>query len=161
MNINHFRATKENPFHISIGGLVYNEAGKILVHHFKNKKMGLSTFENLYLLLRETMEPNESIEQTLHRGLLEEFGATGETVRFLGSLQSRYPLDGTWVEKTTLYFLVKYTGHDELKRQEGSSESESALEWIAPKELLVLLKKQATINVSLDESVIVKRFLEL
>lgn len=158
---NYFRGSVENPYHISIGGLTFNDEGKILVHHFHNKTFCNFHFKDLYILLRETIEPNESIEQTLARGLMEEFGATGELVKYLGSIKGKYPIKDIWVDKTTLYFLIKYVGHDNMKRQQGTSESESALEWIEPKILITHMQKQSSIDASLDESVIVERFLGL
>ena len=158
--MNCFRATKENPYHISIGGLVVNSEGRILIHHFTDVKLGNTTFDNLYLLLRETIEPHESIEQTLERGLMEEFGAQGEIVKYLGSIKGKLPIENVWAEKTTLYFLIQYIQHDELKRQKDSFESKSRLEWLNPTELIPLMKKQAAVDASLDESVIVERFIQ-
>lgn len=163
--MNYFGATKENPYHISIGGLVINEEGKILVHHFRAdklpEKLRRLVTGDLYILMRETIEPNETIEQTLARGLMEEFGAKGELVKYLGSLKGKFPVGDKIAEKTTLYFLVKYLQHDESKRQEGSLESESILEWIEPKDLILLMDKQQSRDSSLNESEIIQRFIDL
>lgn len=156
---NHFRASREFPHHISIGGLVFNEDKKILVHHFKDVTTadGLYLGE-LYLLMRETIEDNETIEGALSRGLMEEFGLTGELLGHIGSVKGKYPLQDFWVEKTTLYFLVKYIEHDNSKREKDSKESESDLEWHDAGFLIEKMKLQKKIEDSLDESEIVENF---
>lgn len=92
---------------------------------------------------------------------MEEFGLKGELIKYLGSIKGKLPVGGVWAEKTTLYFLVKYIEHDESKRQEGSSESESLLEWFDPKDLIPLMEKQGSVDSSLDESIIIQRFLDV
>lgn len=136
-----------------------NGEGKILVHHYKKKTLCGVYFENLYLLLRETIEPNETIEKTLARGLMEEFGAKGELVRYLVSIKGKIPANNPYIEKTTLYFLVRYLEHDVTKREAGSVESESDTVWMNPNALIPLFKVQKAVDDSLDESIIIERFL--
>lgn len=50
---------------------------------------------DIYLLMRETIEHGETIEESIHRGLLEEFGSTGDIKNFLGSIVSHFPLEGS------------------------------------------------------------------
>ncbi len=114
--------------------------------------------DDLYLLLRETIEPHESIEETLHRGLMEEFGLKGEMIRYMGSIKGKLPLGDLWGEKTTLYFLVKYIEHSESNRQQGTSEAESSLEWIDPQTLVTYMEKQRFLDECMDESGIVRQF---
>ncbi len=156
---NYFRATESFPFHVSIGGLVFNKEGKVCVHHYRDlKKSSGKIMGDLYLLLRETVEPHETIEQVLVRGLMEEFGMKGELVGCLGSIKGMMPVKDFQAEKTTIYFLVKYLEHDESKR-EVSAETTSNIEWQDPIFLIEKMKAQRDIGVPMDESEIVERFL--
>lgn len=88
---NYFIGTKENPYHLSIGGVLKNAEGKICCHYFDHiSHPAFGAYDNFYLLMRETIEPGESIEQCLHRGLSEEFGATAELKSYLGSIVSHF-----------------------------------------------------------------------
>ena len=79
---NYFKASKENPYHLSIGAVVLNGEGKILCHHFESLTLKGETFKDFYILMRETIEPSETIEACLERGLREEFGCKAEIKRF-------------------------------------------------------------------------------
>ena len=83
----------------------------------------------LYLLMRETPTPSEGVEATLKRGLMEEFGAEGEIIGYLGSIKSEWELEGKAIEKTTIYFLVEKTSFDPTKRDAGDIEGTSGIEW--------------------------------
>lgn len=128
---NYFKGVKNKPYHLSVGAVVVNEENKVCCHYFKKitRRKAFANFTDFYLLMRETMEMGETIEQTLHRGLMEEFGVTGEIVTFLGSIKSNYPIDNILIEKTTLYFLVRMkTFNPELRSQEDA-EKESEIQW--------------------------------
>lgn len=158
--INYFQARPNKPAHLSIGAVVVNENKEILVHHH----VKIAHFEDIYLLMRETVEVGESYEQTINRGLMEEFGATGEIITFLGS---RAPEDmwfgeinqPTLVQKTTIYFLVQLKGIDESQRKQDDPESGSKLVWKKPEELATLMQTQGIkykLN-DIDESTIVQK----
>ncbi|MES3031506.1 MAG: NUDIX hydrolase [Patescibacteria group bacterium] len=160
---NYFKGTKEHPYHLSVGAVALNEKNEVCCHYFTEIK-GHASFahlKNFYILMRETMEMGESIEQTLHRGLKEEFGITGEIVDYLGSTRDEYfdPGKDSQIEKTTLYFLVKTkTFNPELRNQEDV-EVESKIEWQSCDYLIEKMKEQGIRfgNMSLDESSILEK----
>lgn len=161
---NHFQWTPENPYHISVGAVVRNDKGEICCHYFKEfSHPTVGSFKDLYLLMRESLEDGETIEQCLERGLREEFGLTAKLVRFLGSIVSNVPMQGTLktMEKTTLYFLCDFVSIDESKRNPDDPESGSQIKWLAPEELISKMKDQAKRykREDADESVILERVL--
>lgn len=136
--------SKENPYHISIGAVVVNDKNEICCHHFDKISIGGFLFEDIHILMRETIEPNESIEQCLERGLKEEFGMKAELISYLGSITSLLDLkDLAKVEKTTLYFLCKPISFDFNKRKVDDPESSSNIKWIKINDLILLMKKQS------------------
>src|SRR5262245_37707257 len=61
--VNHFQRSKEYPFHISIGAILLNKDKKIGCHYFKKIAVPeFGFFEDFYILMRETIEPGETIE---------------------------------------------------------------------------------------------------
>lgn len=139
--MNLFKQSEGSPFHISVAALFTNEKKELLCHHFSPKDLPHESEgkRDVYLLMRETLEPHETLESALTRGLLEEFGATGEIIDYLGSIQSHFPYTHNHkivVEKTTLYFEVRALSVDESKREVGAVESRSTLVWLSPFELL-------------------------
>jgi len=166
MTNNYFQGTKINPYHISIGAVVRNERGEICCHYFKNfEHKSVGSFENLYLLMRETIEPNETIEQCLERGLMEEFGITANMVSYLGSIQSRFPIINSEIkiEKTTLYFLCDLVSLDKNKRKAEDFEASSEIIWVEPNKLIEIMTEQGikTNREDADESVVIKRLIDI
>lgn len=138
------RHTVERPFHLSIGAVLVNDKNEVACHHF-HERTDVSDgkhYPDIYILMRETPEPNESIETVVARGLKEEFGAEGELVGFLGSIVSTFPLKGVAIEKTTPYFFVRLTKQDISLREKDSSESVSTLEWLPIPVLIEHMKTQ-------------------
>lgn len=128
--MNHFQRSKEYPFHVSIGAIVIDKDKKVACHYFKELDIpALGKAEDLYLLMRETIEPGESIEQCLARGLQEEFGAKASMRHYIGSIVSRFSLakEGSTVEKTTLYFLCDLVSFDPSRRKDGDPERGSEI----------------------------------
>jgi len=165
MTNNYFQGTKINPYHISIGAVVRNEKGEICCHYFKKfEHKSVGSFENLYLLMRETIEPNETIEQCLARGLMEEFGITANMVSYLGSIQSKFPIVNSEivVEKTTLYFLCDFISINESQRKPDDLEASSEIVWVEPNKLIEIMTEQGikTNREDADESVIIKRLID-
>lgn len=87
---NYFQGNSKHPQHISVGAVVLNDKNEICCHHFDsriNKFIGYwkdNGLEDFYILMRETIEPNETLEHALHRGLMEEFGVEAELLDYIG-----------------------------------------------------------------------------
>jgi len=111
MTTTYFQGNSLHPQHISVGAILVNEKGEVCCHHFFTKDLkgywADEKLDDFYILMRETIEPDESLEHALHRGLQEEFGATGELVDYVGAIKSTFMHKEVEVEKTTLYFLCK------------------------------------------------------
>lgn len=106
---NIFKASKEQPYHLSIGVLLVNEKGEICCHYYPDGLPYESGDEgDLYLLMRETPNEGEPVEEVVHRGIKEEFGARGEIKHFIGAINAWFPgvKTGVNIYKTTIYFLV-------------------------------------------------------
>ena len=157
---NHFQGSTEHPYHISVGGVLQNEKGEIAVHYFKHvSHPEFGEADDFYTLMRETLEEHETLEEALSRGLLEEFGATGNLSSYLGSLVSHFPKHGVSIEKTTLYFLLTCTSIDEKKRLKDDPEIQSEIRWVPPSELIHVMKSQGARigREDLDESAVIER----
>lgn len=142
---NHFQRSKEYPYHISIGAIVVNKNKEVCCHYFKSLSVpDFGNFEDFYILMRETIEPNETIEECLARGLTEEFGATASIKHYIGSIVSKFPLskDGPIVEKTTLYFLCDLISQDDSERRKDDLESGSLIKWMNLQDLISKMKEQ-------------------
>lgn len=133
---NYFRATENYPYHFSVGAVVLNDKNEILCHHFKNILHGGLSIVDLYLLMRETPKSNETFEETISRGLMEEFGAEADIEQTLGSIVSSFPEKDLKIEKTTQYFLCKLKSIDESKRSKDDPERGSEILFLPKKELI-------------------------
>ncbi len=136
-----FVQSVESPTHISVAAVMRNDGGRLLCHFFKKEDLPDESEgkSDLYLLMRESIHRNEALEAAVHRGLMEEYGAEGEVVDYLGSIVSHFPCSNdisVSIEKTVLYFLVDLISLDESKREVGAVESRSILVWLTPSELL-------------------------
>jgi hypothetical protein len=164
---NLFQQSAKSPFHISVAALVTNDKKQILCHHFKavdlpHESEGKS---DLYLMMRETLHDNESLEAGVARGLMEEYGATGTIVDYLGSIQSHFPYTfdhSVSIEKTVLYFEVKLETLDESKREKGAVESRSQLVWLNASDFLKKIAAQTSIlnRTDLDDSKVIVTYME-
>ena len=113
-----------------------NNEGLVACHYFERFRSNQGPVENIYLLMRETIEPGESIETCLARGLKEEFGAIGMPRQFLGTIVSHFPnKQDILVEKTTLYFLVDCLQINQEDRDTEGEESKSKVCWLTIDEL--------------------------
>ena len=165
MNI--FRHSKEHPFHLSVGALLINDEGKICCHCYSLEllqKLDAGFETDMRTLMRETPEEGESLADAVHRGLREEFGATGEIVHCIGSTAHTAYSDlrdrNTHFDKTTVYFLVRLETIDESLR-EDTIEGESALQWHTPHDILDIFKQQTVSGVTYhgDEEQIVENYI--
>jgi len=154
---NYFRGEVGTPYHLSIGAVVFNDKSEILTHYFK--RSSLHDLDDIYILMRETLLPNETLEEAVKRGLKEEFGVIAKMESFIGSLVSHFPGAKEEVEKTTGYFLCQYVTDITGGRAVIDEESTSELQWLQPEELANKMRKQGerTGRSDLDESKIVLR----
>lgn len=159
-----FQHSAESPFHISVGAVLVNGDGKILVHTFSANKVppnlihNLGGMETISILMRESLENGESLEGAVARGLQEEFGMEGNIKKYLGSEQHFLETPGGDFEKTTLYFEVELITTGE--RPMDDPEAHSTLEWMDPAALVERMKEQGrcTERKDLDESKIVEAY---
>jgi len=143
---NYFQGTAEHPQHLSVGAIVVNDRGEVLCHRFKKELLAANwdewkNFDELYLLMRETLDPAEPLERALLRGLVEEFGVVAEIIDYIGSLKNSFFKDDIEVEKTTLYFLCKFSSGG-FSRDMTDVEGASQLMWLSSKALMEQMKKQ-------------------
>ncbi|OGD60833.1 hypothetical protein A2807_02450 [Candidatus Berkelbacteria bacterium RIFCSPHIGHO2_01_FULL_50_36] len=120
---------------MSVGAVVVNDEGLIACRHHQHDEHNRPV--DAFLLMRETIEPGETIENAVARGLKEEFGLVAKITQFLGPVVSHYGYKNFTVEKTTLFFLCRFTKLVELK--ENDFESSGNLEW---HDLDLLIEKQ-------------------
>jgi hypothetical protein len=152
---NYFAGTSEHPYHLSVGAVLLNDQGEVAVHRFRH----FHDLDDYYMLMRETIEPNESIEQTLARGLMEEFGATATLKYFLGSSTGVFlSSTGVTIHKTTLYFALHMLTFDEARRKPDDREKDAINEWHPIPFLIEKITDQAAkLNKSDSEADILKR----
>ena len=162
-----FQHTPDQPYHISVGAVLVNENGEVCVHKRTRENLppefhdALGGLDEVYILRRESLENDESLEESVLRGIREEFGASGELGKYLGSIQTVIQPKSYPFQKTTLYFAVRLT---ELgARPEDDEEIDSILEWHPIEFLIERMKEQAasTDRGDLDESVILETYVRL
>lgn len=164
---NFLNQSVESPTHISVAALLRNKEGEFLCHFFKKEDLPDESEgkSDLYLLMRESLHLGESLESAVMRGLMEEYGAEGNIVDFLGTIVSHFPSSDNStvsIEKTVLYFLVEFISIDETKREVGAVESRSQLLWLEPEDLLEKNITQAArySRTDIDDSKIIRNYIE-
>ena len=157
---NVYSATKKYPFHLSVGAVIRRNDGKILCHYFDTLPDPLGHHEDVYILMRETVESGESMEEALIRGAMEEFGAAIKVDHILEAKIDKIVNDQkefVW-DKTTLYFACSLIELDIRERDENDFESASEIQWHEPDFLINHMKEQGkrTKRGDLDESRIIE-----
>jgi len=149
-----FQASNTQPYHLSVGAVLFDQKGRIACHHFKE----IFGHMDVYILMRESMENEETIFMTLHRGLKEEFGAVAKPVAFLGSLSGFLDYPNLGFDKTTVYIACQSIVCDPSQRDPNDPEAASSIEWIYPDKLISIMQQQGNRfkRVDADESEIVK-----
>lgn len=161
---NYYRGVEDQPYHLSVGAVLQNNDGLIAVHHFlKTRDVSESRkkISDFYTLMRGTIEPKETPEQTLIRELMEEFGAKAKIITYLGSLAAAIGPNRD-IQKTTLYFLCLLEEMHEEWRASGDPEGDSVIEWHEPSFLIKKMQEQASRYEmeDLDESRVIERAIE-
>jgi 8-oxo-dGTP diphosphatase len=119
-----YRGTKDNPFHISCGGVIWrkNKKGEIeilLLHRLKKRGWPYNSWH----LPKGTRRKTETTQEAVKREVLEETGYQVKVLKKISSLKSSYWLDQVKINKTTHYYLCQPIGrvkkqiseHDEIK----------------------------------------------
>ena len=162
-----YQHTLSQPFHISVGAVLFNEDHEICIHRFFKKDIPEHLhFLGDYLdevchLMRESLEGNEPLHDAVLRGIHEEFGATGIVEKYLGpKIDIIEQPDGSSFEKLTLYHAVRLTGLGE--RPQVDEESKTKMEWHSPQAVLDIYKQQIALTKrpELNEILIIERFIE-
>lgn len=162
-----FQHSEGNPYHISVGAVLVNAKGEICVHHYTKENVpeqygaNMGGLSEVRILMRESLENGETLEEAVSRGLVEEFGAEGELIRYLGSLRVNIKGRLRTFEKTTLYFQVRCTKLGD--RPVDDDESFSTLEWVSPALLIERMREQGkeATREDLDESKIIETYASL
>lgn len=134
----------QSPYHLSVGVVLVDDQRRVACHYFQQIEDGKTkqVYRDFYILMRETVEPNETLEQAVARGLKEEFGAKGRIIDFLGSQTIVMPRDGYEINKTTLYFLVRLDTIDPSKRLSDDPERGSQIQWYDIAEMIEKMSQQ-------------------
>ena len=70
-----------------------NEKGEVCCHHFFTKDLkgywADEKLDDFYILMRETLKPNETLERALERGLMEE--VLGQIEEWNEKIRKKYP----------------------------------------------------------------------
>ena len=150
-----FQASEKQPYHLSVGAVLFNERGEVACHHFKE----VLGHKDIYILMRESLEDGEDPLTTVLRGLKEEFGATATPIAFLGCLSGFLKDPKLSFDKTTLYVACKVIDWDPSTRDKKDLESTSEILWLDPNVLIPLMQAQGKKfrRIDADESEIIER----
>ncbi len=100
MSKDYYHSEAHRPFHLSVGLVIVNDKGEFLSKHFSDFR---GQYENLYLFPTETVEKDESLEQTLSRALIEEVGIQALPIGSIGSIVGTIPRHGHAVQRKQPY----------------------------------------------------------
>ena len=135
------------PYHLSIGGILLNDRNEVCCHYFKHIEIAGLSATDLYLLMRETIHPNETIEQCL----------AGDLLAYVGSLITTFPRKGVTIQKTTLYFTARLQEGVSLSRSTQDIEGTSEVCWHSLDFLIEKVKGRQLGGYGIDESEVLER----
>jgi hypothetical protein len=146
---NYFDAKISKPYHLSVGAILINKEREVCCHYFKQ----LGDFQNVFLLMRETLNPNEKIENGIRRGLKEEFNAEAKLITYIGSevaydkwFNGKWPWlnfnEPTNFQKTTIFFLLDLVSIDIKNRDKTDDEGFSEILFLSFDDLIQKQKDQ-------------------
>ena len=148
--MNEYRHTKNNPCHISVGGVAYKENdGQIYVIILgRHEQDGTH-----YHLPKGTLRFNETLEECAKREVLEESGYKCDIGEIISTDTQRYKArDGILVEKTLIYFAMT------ISKNTGQHDTEhDTVYQIAIEEAIKLLR---TTEPKKKEYLVLERFLK-
>ncbi len=160
-----YKHSPSQPFHISAGGVLFNDKYEVCVHHFFKKDIPenlhflMDYQDEIYHLMRESLEGNEPLHDAVKRGVKEEFGAEAVVDKYLGAkVDIITGPDQEPFEKLTIYHAVKLINMGE--RLYFDTENKSQMEWHSPDKLIAIFEEQSqkTKRPELDERIIIERF---
>ncbi|GAB4158044.1 MAG: hypothetical protein Fur003_1800 [Candidatus Dojkabacteria bacterium] len=141
--VTYYQATPERPYHLSVGGVVYDfEKDRYLVME-REIPEGIT----LTYFPTETVEPKESLEASILRGLSEESGLHAEIITHIGAMIAKdvwfSEIDQpTEVSKTIIFFLLKPIKQDDTLRKADDEEKDAKVVYYNYEELLKIFNKQ-------------------
>lgn len=146
-----YRATKDNPFHFSAGGIIYKQTAngtQILLLHRKKSKIWPY---NSWHLPKGTIIEGETPKQTVERECLEETGYLVKVLNKIGELKSIYQIEnGVIAQKTTTYFAC-----EPIKKITNKIQEHDEVVWIDIRKAKILL---SGFNLWEKEEKIVEKF---
>lgn len=110
MSDKEYRATKESPYHITSGGVVYMVDGNYEIKILLLYRV-LSNGRKSYHLPKGTLHHNETLEKCAARETEEESGSLVHVGNYLGSVNSVFihPQSGLETDKVSHYFALRHT----------------------------------------------------
>ncbi|GIW58776.1 MAG: hypothetical protein KatS3mg086_061 [Candidatus Dojkabacteria bacterium] len=127
------------PFHISVGAVVLNSKKQVALQYFKHN----AGHDNVYYLMRESLQDNNTIEQTLANGLMKEMGITAQIRHFVGSRVTNFlDSDGNEITKTTIYYLCDLVSIDESQKDPENPEGVSEVKFFDIDEAIKITQEQ-------------------
>lgn len=137
-----FRVTKQWPYHVSSGGVVYRSIDGVRLYALLYRKPSAEHGkQNSWHLPKGTLKSDETLEQGALREIKEETGLDIEIEKYLGALRHVYrekrPNWDVNVDRVIHYFLCRYrSGDGSLMDSEHDS-----LEWCSASDAIEKLKK--------------------
>lgn len=135
-----YKASKRQKYHLSTVGILVNGLGQIGCHFFEEKVFELQkvVWENVYLLMSETVEADESLTESVLRGAVEECNAYCDVQHFLGS--HNFIVLAPWgeFEKTVAFFVLRIR----ILAEARSNEIGATLKFLPLEELMLHMKLQ-------------------